>query len=50
LSRAAYSGFWSDPPTLSRHVGRITTIYEAMLARAPQPAAAAGVLLSQAAE
>jgi glycosyltransferase involved in cell wall biosynthesis len=50
LSRAAYSGFWSDPPTLSRHVGRITTIYDAMLARAPQPAAAAGVLLSQAAE
>jgi glycosyltransferase involved in cell wall biosynthesis len=50
LSRAAYSGFWSDPPTLARHVGRITAIYDAMLARAPQPAAAAGVLLSQAAE
>jgi glycosyltransferase involved in cell wall biosynthesis len=50
LSRGAYGSFWSDPPTLARHVGRITAIYNAMLARAPQPAAAAGVLLSQAAE
>jgi glycosyltransferase involved in cell wall biosynthesis len=50
LSRGAYRSFWSDPPTLSRHVGRITAIYNAMLARAPQPAAAAGVLLSQPAE
>jgi glycosyltransferase involved in cell wall biosynthesis len=50
LARGAYASFWSDPPTLSRHVGRIAAIYNAMLARAPQPAAAAGVLLSQAAE
>jgi glycosyltransferase involved in cell wall biosynthesis len=50
LARGAYASFWSDPPTLARHVGRITTIYNAMLARAPEPAAAAGVLLSQPAE
>jgi glycosyltransferase involved in cell wall biosynthesis len=50
LSRGAHASFWSDPPTLARHVERITAIYDAMLARAPQSAAAAGVLLSQAAE
>jgi glycosyltransferase involved in cell wall biosynthesis len=50
LSRGAYASFWSDPPTLALHVGRITAIYNAMLARAPHPAATAGVLLSQAAE
>jgi glycosyltransferase involved in cell wall biosynthesis len=50
LSRGAYASFWSDPPTLSRHVDRITAIYSAMLAREPHRVRSAGVLLSQAAE
>src|SRR5947209_139735 len=50
LSRGAYASFWSDPPTLSRHVDRITAIYGAMLAREPHRVRSAGVLLSQAAE
>jgi glycosyltransferase involved in cell wall biosynthesis len=33
LSAAAYASFWSDPPTLGRHVERITTAYYSMLAR-----------------
>jgi glycosyltransferase involved in cell wall biosynthesis len=50
LSRGAYASFWSDPPTPTRHVERLTAIYGAMLARAPHPVAAANVLLRQAAE
>ena len=34
MSRAAYQSFWSDPPTLDRHIERITRIYGAMLDRA----------------
>ena len=33
LSAAAYAGFWSDPPSLARHVQRITSVYHSMLAR-----------------
>jgi glycosyltransferase involved in cell wall biosynthesis len=50
LSAGAYESFWSDPPTLARHVGRITAIYEAMLTRTTAPGADQSVLLSQAAE
>ncbi|MBV9393434.1 MAG: glycosyltransferase family 4 protein [Methylobacteriaceae bacterium] len=31
LSPAAYADFWSDPPTLRRHVERITAVYSSML-------------------
>jgi glycosyltransferase involved in cell wall biosynthesis len=50
LSAGAYKGFWCDPPTLIRHVERITAVYEAMLARAPSSGADQSFLLSQAAE
>jgi glycosyltransferase involved in cell wall biosynthesis len=33
LSQGAYQSFWRDPPTLEAHVGRVTAIYETMLAR-----------------
>jgi glycosyltransferase involved in cell wall biosynthesis len=33
LSAGAYRGYWSDPPTLERHVEAILDIYEHMLAR-----------------
>ena len=35
MSHTAYDAFWRDPLTLERHVGRITAIYDEMLARAP---------------
>ena len=35
MSHTAYDAFWRDPPTLERHVGRITAIYDEMRARAP---------------
>jgi glycosyltransferase involved in cell wall biosynthesis len=50
LSLGAYTQFWSDPPTLARHVERITAIYEGMLARQAHPVDGAGLLLSRAAE
>jgi glycosyltransferase involved in cell wall biosynthesis len=50
LSAGAYKEFWSDPPTLVRHVERITWIYDAMLARTISPGADQSFLLSQAAE
>jgi glycosyltransferase involved in cell wall biosynthesis len=50
LSRAAYASFWSDPPTLARHVERISGVYDAMLARRSHRDATEGTLLSQAAE
>ncbi len=34
MSRAAYRAYWADPPTIDRHVERITRIYAAMLERA----------------
>jgi glycosyltransferase involved in cell wall biosynthesis len=33
LSQGAYTSFWSEPPTLARHVQAITAIYEGMIAR-----------------
>jgi glycosyltransferase involved in cell wall biosynthesis len=33
LSAAAYANFWSDAPTLARHVERISAVYYSMLAR-----------------
>jgi glycosyltransferase involved in cell wall biosynthesis len=33
LSAAAYANFWSDAPTLARHVERISAVYHSMLAR-----------------
>jgi glycosyltransferase involved in cell wall biosynthesis len=50
LSHAAYASFWSDPPTLARHVERISVLYNAMLARRAQPDRYEGTLLRQAAE
>ena len=35
MSKAAYDSFWSNPPTLERHVGAICGIYREMLARTP---------------
>ncbi|MEA2856421.1 MAG: hypothetical protein QOH98_742 [Methylobacteriaceae bacterium] len=50
LSHAAYASFWSDPPTLARHVERINGVYDEMLARRAQPNRIEGTLLRQAAE
>ncbi|WP_294540709.1 glycosyltransferase family 4 protein [uncultured Rhodoblastus sp.] len=33
MSDAAYDQFWSDPPTLARHVERLGRVYREMLAR-----------------
>src|SRR5208282_530353 len=33
MSDAAYDQFWSDPPTLSRHVERLGAVYGEILAR-----------------
>lgn len=33
LSKGAYDSFWRDPPTLTRHVERIMSVYHAMLKR-----------------
>ncbi len=33
MSSAAYDQFWSDPPTLSRHVERLGAVYGEILAR-----------------
>ncbi len=40
MSHAAYHAFWAAPPTIERHVGRITELYRAMLQRLDQPASA----------
>jgi glycosyltransferase involved in cell wall biosynthesis len=34
MSQASYDAFWSDPPTLARHVERIGAVYADILARA----------------
>ena len=36
MSKAAYAAYWDDPLTIARHVGRITALYEEVLARAPK--------------
>jgi glycosyltransferase involved in cell wall biosynthesis len=41
LSAGAYRSFWSDPPTLVRHVAAIVDIYRQMLSRRRQEANAA---------
>ena len=41
MSHAAYDAYWRDPPTLERHVARITGIYSEILARAAAPKMAA---------
>ena len=33
MSNAAYDQFWSDPPTLARHVERLGGVYAEVLAR-----------------
>lgn len=33
MSRASYESYWRNPPTIDRHVARITGIYRGMLAR-----------------
>jgi glycosyltransferase involved in cell wall biosynthesis len=33
LSRGAYESYWRDPPTMARHIERLSAVYEAMLAR-----------------
>ena len=40
MSNAAHAAYWRDPPTLDRHVARITGIYAGLLARAAMPDAA----------
>jgi glycosyltransferase involved in cell wall biosynthesis len=50
LSHGAYASFWSDPPTLTRHIERIIGIYDAMLMRRSDCGTNEGILLSQAAE
>ena len=37
MSLAAHNSFWADPPTLDRHVERITAIYRTMIDRKRQP-------------
>ncbi|MGA9823384.1 MAG: glycosyltransferase family 4 protein, partial [Methylocystis sp.] len=46
LSRGAYESFWRDPPTLARHVERLTVLYRDMLARAGRGAAASSPVAS----
>ena len=36
MSRAAYSAYWADPPTIERHAQRILAVYRAALASAAQ--------------
>lgn len=36
LSAASYASYWSDPPTLHRHIAHLTSVYETILARAGQ--------------
>jgi glycosyltransferase involved in cell wall biosynthesis len=38
LSNGAYRAFWSNPPTLKRHVEAVLGVYECALARAAAPA------------
>jgi glycosyltransferase involved in cell wall biosynthesis len=37
MSQAAYAAYWSDPPTLDRHVARLMRVYGGMLERATLP-------------
>jgi len=35
-SAASYAAYWSDPPTLDRHIERLTAIYEGMIEHVPE--------------
>lgn len=42
MSAASYAAYWADPPTLDRHVARLTSVYRSILARKGEIAAPAG--------
>jgi glycosyltransferase involved in cell wall biosynthesis len=50
LSRGAYTNFWSDPPTRTRHIERITAVYGSMLMRKSLIGAKEGGLTRQVTE
>lgn len=50
LSRGAHRDFWADPPTLTRHIDRLTAIYGAMLTRRAGRGVEEGSLPRQVAE
>jgi glycosyltransferase involved in cell wall biosynthesis len=33
MSAASYTAYWADPPTLDRHIARLTSVYRTILAR-----------------
>ncbi len=37
MSRATYDSYWSNPPTLDRHIDAITSIYGTLLRPKPRP-------------
>jgi glycosyltransferase involved in cell wall biosynthesis len=39
LSAASYTSYWADPPTLDRHIERLTAVYRTILARKSEIAA-----------
>jgi glycosyltransferase involved in cell wall biosynthesis len=41
MSAASYAAYWSDPPTLDRHIARLTSVYRTVLARKSEVAAPA---------
>ncbi len=41
LSAASYASYWADPPTLDRHIARLTSVYRTILARKSEIAVAA---------
>jgi glycosyltransferase involved in cell wall biosynthesis len=50
LSHGAYTSFWSEPPTLTRHIECITAVYGSMLTRKSPRGAGEGSLPRQVAE
>ena len=36
FSNASHAAFWADPPTIDRHVEKLTGVYRGMLDRAAQ--------------
>ena len=50
MSAASYRQFWSDPPTLERHVERLGAVYEDVLRRRQKVPADCGALALHAAE
>ena len=47
MSNAAHAAFWADPPTVDRHVERLTKVYRGMLDRAPAPAKKPGLVAAR---